>query len=163
MRSQPRFRKKSVSRDKYPVSPLGKLDGVPHAVRLMEVKDPDTKQKVQISILEDVRRFAHKRGRLSSTSCWINGMFFRSVAEARRYSKLLYLQNHGVIFQLETQPGFKIEHNGVVLARPKFDFRFVYPEEGVIIEDVKGMITEKFEMNMKLMAAFYPNEKIFII
>lgn len=148
--------KKTSKRSKYTVSPLGKLKEIPFAHSHVEMSKGGG--RVRVDIRDDLRKHKEQRGRYSLSQCWVDGVFFRSGTEAKRYSKLCFLEKARVIQDLTTQPAFKIEHNGVKIKRIAFDFGYYLPEEGLhVVEDVKGKIEPIFELNWKLMSAFYPD------
>jgi hypothetical protein len=86
-----------------------------------------------------------------------NGIAFDSKKEARRYSELLLLERAGVITDLQMQVPFVLipsqRINGKVVEREcKYIADFVYTENGkVVVEDTKGMKTDKYIIKRKLM------------
>jgi hypothetical protein len=91
----------------------------------------------------------------------VNGIVFDSRREAKRYSELLMLERAGVIKNLELQKSFELipsqEINGKVVERPcKYIADFVYEENGkTVVEDTKGMRTDKYIIKRKLMLYKY--------
>lgn len=91
----------------------------------------------------------------------INGIVFDSRKEAKRYSELLLLERAGVIKNLELQKPFELipsqKINGKVVERPcKYIADFVYEENGkTVVEDTKGMRTDKYIIKRKLMLYKY--------
>ena len=87
----------------------------------------------------------------------VDGIKFDSKKEANRYDQLRLLEKARQISQLELQPSFRIEINGVKVCDYKGDFRYV--EDGkTIVEDVKSEITRKlpvYRLKKKLMYAVY--------
>lgn len=80
----------------------------------------------------------------------IGGMRFASKREAARYATLLYAEMAGEISDLECQPRFRLEVNGVKVCEYRGDFR--YRRNGqVVIEDVKGMRLPLYRLKVKLM------------
>jgi hypothetical protein len=86
-----------------------------------------------------------------------NGIAFASKKEARRYSELLLLERAGVITDLQMQVPFVLipsqKINGKVVEREcKYIADFVYTENGKkVVEDTKGMKTDKYIIKRKLM------------
>lgn len=86
-----------------------------------------------------------------------NGIAFASKKEARRYSELLLLESAGVITDLQMQVPFVLipsqRINGKVVEREcKYIADFVYTENGKkVVEDTKGMKTDKYIIKRKLM------------
>lgn len=91
----------------------------------------------------------------------VNGIVFDSRREAKRYSELLLLERAGVIKNLELQKSFELipsqKINGKVVERPcKYIADFVYEENGkIVVEDTKGMRTDKYIIKRKLMLYKY--------
>lgn len=91
----------------------------------------------------------------------VNGIVFDSRREANRYSELLLLERAGVIKNLELQKSFELipsqKINGKVVERPcKYIADFVYEENGkTVVEDTKGMRTDKYIIKRKLMLYKY--------
>ena len=91
----------------------------------------------------------------------VNGISFASKREAKRYSELLLLERAGVIKNLEMQKSFELipsqKINGKVVERPcKYIADFVYEENGkTVVEDTKGMRTDKYIIKRKLMLYKY--------
>jgi hypothetical protein len=86
-----------------------------------------------------------------------NGIAFASKKEARRYSELLLLERAGVITDLQMQVPFVLipsqKINGKVVEREcKYIADFVYTEnDKKVVEDTKGMKTDKYIIKRKLM------------
>jgi hypothetical protein len=93
---------------------------------------------------------------------WVTGHRFPSLGEARRFSKLSFLWHHEIIEDLELQPEFIFEHNGILICKYYADFRFKYHGE-VIVEDVKGWQTDVFRLKQKMLAAFFPSVKLYLV
>ena len=84
----------------------------------------------------------------------VDGILFQSTKESRRYSELKALQQAGVIRDLETQPKFKLEVNGVHITTYYADFRYHDNERRAeVVEDVKGMRTQLYILKKRLMKA----------
>jgi hypothetical protein len=87
----------------------------------------------------------------------VDGIKFRSKAEAHRYGELKLLEKAGRIRHLELQPAFPLTAHGRKLATYVADFSYEKPqiaEGGVvlwtrIIEDVKGMLTPMYRLKKK--------------
>ena len=82
------------------------------------------------------------------------GITFDSIKEGRRYLDLRLLEKAGQIFDLELQPKFPIEINGVKICTYKADFRYK-TEHGEVVEDVKGYKTAIYNLKKKLVKAVY--------
>lgn len=84
-----------------------------------------------------------------------NGVLYDSALEARRAQELDLLQVSGEISGLERQVDFKIMINAVKVCSYRADFVY-YDRNGLkIVEDVKGMLTQKAALVLKLMEAVH--------
>jgi hypothetical protein len=88
---------------------------------------------------------------------------FDSQAEARRYDELRLLEQAGVIEHLECQPKFHlldtVRYHGKTYRAVSYyaDFRYKDKATGaVIVEDVKGMMTQTFKLKLHLLLEKYP-------
>jgi hypothetical protein len=100
-----------------------------------------------------VRRDGTKYGNIPTR---VNGVFFASKREARRYQELLLLERAGVIRDLETQPVFDLDVNGVRICRYLADFRYYDTERNaLVVEDSKGVRTETYKLKARLMKAVH--------
>jgi hypothetical protein len=91
----------------------------------------------------------------------VDGITFDSKLEATRYAHLLTLQRCGQISELELQPKFSIDVNGIHICNYFADF--MYKKDGVYItEDVKSPAsrTPQYRLKIKLVNALYPSAKI---
>lgn len=99
-----------------------------------------------------------KRRKYGNVKTTVDGIEFDSVAEARRYRELLWLQNEGAIAELERQPRYPLVVNGVTVSRFTGDFRYLDMGTGqVVVEDVKSgpTRTRAYVMRRKLVKALY--------
>lgn len=83
--------------------------------------------------------------------------YFASRMEASRYAELALLQKHGFIRDLETQPEFPIEVNGVHIRNYRADFRYTNNRGEQVIEDVKPsrFRDEIYKLKRDLVQALY--------
>src|SRR5690606_29460343 len=80
----------------------------------------------------------------------IDGIKFRSLTEGRRYKELKRQKEKGYIENLTLQPRYKILHpvTKKLICTYVGDFR--YERDGhVIVEDVKGVMTDVFKLKAK--------------
>ena len=94
-----------------------------------------------------------------------NKIWFASQAEIERYLQLRALEAAGQIRQLRTQRSFPLVWNGVKLGVYRADFEYVVTaprvhDEYVCVEDVKGMITDVYDIKKKLLLAQHKIEVI---
>jgi len=99
-----------------------------------------------------------RRGKYNAKGERIDGRWFASQAEARRYEQLKDLELGGTIEGLTCQPSFAITSHGVRICTYRADFQYhLLDERGrvewTIIEDVKGMVTDVYDLKKKLLAA----------
>ena len=86
----------------------------------------------------------------------VDGIKFASKAEAKRYGALKMLARANEIEELELQPKFSIDINGIHICNYSADFRYVDCREGVqVIEDVKGVKTTVYKLKKRLVEALY--------
>jgi hypothetical protein len=91
----------------------------------------------------------------------VDGLWFASKKEAKRYRELVLLEKAGAISHLELQPIYEINYQGVKICRYQGDFRYFCKEKRArVLEDVKGMKTPVYRLKKKLVEAFYPGTKI---
>jgi hypothetical protein len=82
----------------------------------------------------------------------VDGIWFASQKEAKRYSELKLMQQAGAIKNLQLQVPYDIVINGVKITRYVADF--VYEEKDQqIVEDSKGYKTAEYKMKRLLMWA----------
>jgi len=83
-----------------------------------------------------------------------SGIRFHSWGEADRYTVLIAELRAGLITDLELQPPFECRVNGVLVTTYYADFRYKRGGQ-VVIEDVKGMETDVYELKKKLVEAIH--------
>jgi len=78
----------------------------------------------------------------------------QSTLEARRCDELGLMETGGLIRDLEQQPRFRLDVNGMHICDYVGDWRYFDNERGaVVVEDAKGTLTEVCRLKLKLMAA----------
>ena len=123
------MRPQRFKRSKYNATPTYAVEELDGSVLLVAEKDATEQQK---------RR----------------GIRFHSWAEADRYTLLRDCQKAGIITDLELQPPYECRVNSVLVTTYNADFR--YKRDGkVVVEDVKGMETDVYELKKKLVEAIY--------
>jgi len=89
-------------------------------------------------------------------------VFFDSAAEADRYEQLKEMAEAGTIDQLEVHPTWPCTVNGKHVCFYEADFRYrIKPGQfgqRVLVEDVKGMITDLYRVKRALVHALHPIE-----
>jgi hypothetical protein len=88
----------------------------------------------------------------------IDGVIFHSKKEANRYAELkllMHARGDDKIIEIELQPKFPIVVNGKKICTYIADFRIVYADRRIVIEDVKGFKTSIYKLKKKLVEAIY--------
>jgi hypothetical protein len=95
-----------------------------------------------------------KKPKYGNKAIWIDGIYFHSTKEGRRYEILRLMERAGGISDLKLQVTFALAVNGRAVCRYKADF--TYLREGVlIVEDTKGVRTAAYMIKKKLMRAVH--------
>jgi len=127
---------------------------------------PKEKLSVSTTLARSLARGGKASGRSGKYNAkgeHIDGHWFASQAEAERYHQLLRLTEAGRIERVELQPSFPLHVNGRLIATYRADFRYLVLDETgrsmtVVVEDVKGMVTDVYVMKKKLVEAIYAIE-----
>jgi hypothetical protein len=95
----------------------------------------------------------------------IDGQWFASASEARRYEQLKVMLDAGQIDNLQLQKKLPCTVNNIVICNYLADFAYdVIDDRGYVvrsvIEDVKGMVTDVYRIKKKLVEAIYRIEII---
>lgn len=109
-----------------------------------------------------------KYNKYSNIKTVIDGIKFDSRKEANHYCELKLLLRQGAIKDLVLQPRFELQPsfklNGKTIRKIEYVADFQYMEEGkIIVEDVKGVKTDIFQMKLKMLLYRYPNINFKII
>lgn len=101
-----------------------------------------------------------KSPKYGNTKTDMDGIIFDSKKEASRYRELKLMQNSGEIDNLELQPVYRFELNGVKIARYTPDFRYEDTRTGeVVVEDVKAASkaarSRDYVLRKKMLKAFF--------
>lgn len=101
-----------------------------------------------------------KKSKYKANKIEINGIKFDSEKEAKRYTELKMLEKAGVIAKLQLQVPFVLqdafEFNGEKIKAIKYIADFTYWENGeLVIEDVKGMKTDVYNLKRKMFMCRY--------
>lgn len=80
----------------------------------------------------------------------------QSTLESRRCDELQLMQTAGLIRDLEQQPRYALDVNGLHVCTYVSDFRYFDEERGcTVVEDAKGILTAECRIKLKLMAALH--------
>lgn len=94
----------------------------------------------------------------------VDGITFDSAMEARYYKHLKLLKEQRIVEDFELQPKFvlldKFKKNGKTYRAITYnaDFKVKYSDGNIEVVDVKGMVTQQFELRRKLFEYRYPYE-----
>lgn len=104
-----------------------------------------------------------RRGKYNAQGEHVDGHWFASGAEAKRYLQLVAMAEQEKISRLELQPSYQIMVKGKHIANYRADFRYAVLADngsisGIVVEDVKGMVTDVYTMKKKLVEALYELE-----
>lgn len=83
----------------------------------------------------------------------VGGITFHSAKEAARYKELLLMKLAGELKDLELQPSYVLEVDGIRICIYRGDFRYRTKEGKWICEDVKGHPTDVFKLKWKVVKA----------
>lgn len=105
---------------------------------------------------------APKKSKYGNRKVTCEGITFDSMAEARRWQQLRQMETHGRIKDLARQVSFQLApavrfHDAFKDKRPltyRADFTYTDENDNLIIEDVKGHITDEFIIKRHLMKAY---------
>lgn len=104
-----------------------------------------------------------KPSKYGNEPVWIDGIRFDSKAEGKRYAELKLLQVAGEIAELELQPRFKLNVNGVQICTYIGDFSYWHVHsKNRGTEDVKGVETKDFKLKAKLFRAVFGHDIVLV-
>jgi Protein of unknown function (DUF1064) len=100
-----------------------------------------------------------RRHKYGATPITIEGIWFASTKEGRRYQELRLLERAGALWALERQPAFPLtvvaaDGTPVAIGHYKADFRY-RTAAGVVVEDVKGVKTPFYRWKKRHVEAQY--------
>lgn len=105
---------------------------------------------------------APKPSKYSAKRTKLDGHTFDSKREANRYAVLKQMQSNGFISDLELQPAFPLEMDGVCRVKTetgktmRVTFDFAYTQNGKrVVEDAKGYKTRDYLVRKAVAEAFY--------
>ena len=100
---------------------------------------------------------ARKPSKFKNVRTQIDGLWFDSAGEARRWSSLRLLERAGKIRNLQRQVIFDLCVNGMRVCRYRADFTYV-DHDRLVVEDFKGFRTPEFKIKAALMKAVHDIE-----
>lgn len=93
-----------------------------------------------------------RRNKYGAVRTQVDGITFHSKKEAKRYEVLRDMLRDGLISDLRLQKSYQITIDGNKICRYIADFVYVKDNQ-VIVEDVKGKLTDVYKLKKKLMKA----------
>lgn len=85
----------------------------------------------------------------------IDGIWFQSKKEGKRWGELRLLEKAGEITRLKRQLPFPLNVNGEKIGKYMADFVYTDARGKDVVEDVKGVLTSVYKLKKKLMWAIY--------
>jgi hypothetical protein len=86
----------------------------------------------------------------------VDGIWFDSAKEAKRYSELKILERAGMIKNLKLQPEFPLIVNEQKICTYRGDFSYFDLQKfEPVVEDTKGFKTKEYKLKKKLFEALY--------
>lgn len=112
--------------------------------------------------IEQYRAYMDKNGgkksKYRNVKTEVDGIVFASGHEALRYGELKMLEQAGEIDELSLQVPFRLDVDGVHICNYVADFVYRDKQGRQVVEDAKGMRTEKYQLKKKLMLACHQIE-----
>lgn len=110
----------------------------------------------------------YNSGRYKSKECYVNGIKFDSLMEAKYYVYLLDQKNSGLIKDFSMQVKFplmdkyKNKFTGKTIRGIDYyaDFVVTKPDDSIEAVDVKGVETDVFKIKQKLFGSIYPDIRL---
>jgi hypothetical protein len=101
-----------------------------------------------------------RKGKYNAAGERIDGIFFHSKAEGVRYLQLKAMQEQGKIENLTLQPPYECVVKNQKITTYRADFKYLVVDDRgyaikVVVEDVKGMLTDIYKLKKKLVEACY--------
>ena len=85
----------------------------------------------------------------------VDGQWFDSKAEAKRYQELKIMVRAGIVKNLQVHERFAIIVGGKTVGQYEADFTY-YENGKQVVEDVKGVKTDVYKLKKKLLLFRYP-------
>lgn len=139
---------------------VGNLDAVPY--KYAEARCGSKKCGREFYIGSRPSCDCAERHKFKAQTCHLAGRFFGSLKEARRFSKLAFIEESRIILSLVTQPAYTLTVNGSKICQVRFDFGYYYGGTW-ILEDTKGAMTPLGKFKLKIFEALYPEKKVVIL
>jgi hypothetical protein len=92
-----------------------------------------------------------KKSKYGNKKTEVDGIWFDSIREAKRYVALRYLLKAGGIKYLERQVEFELNEGGTHSLIYRADFVYETKEGKMVVEDSKGMRTREYKKKRRLM------------
>ncbi len=96
-----------------------------------------------------------KRNKFGAVAQWLDGHYFKSKKELRRYTYLRHLQMGKEISELKVHPKYPIIINGIEVCDVELDFSYKDKTGKFIIEDTKGLDLPMSKLKRLLVESSY--------
>jgi hypothetical protein len=96
-----------------------------------------------------------KGNKFHAKRCTLDGHSFDSMAERGRYCDLVLMQKAGEISDLRVHPKYELTIGGVKIGTFTPDFRYQNATGTLVIEDVKGTMTQAASLRIRVFEACY--------
>jgi len=97
--------------------------------------------------------FRQRYNKYKNRPCVIDGLWFRSQREGKRYQELRLMEKAGEISHLKTQVNFPLVVNGEKVCLYKADFVYRDKNGNDVVEDTKGFLTREYKIKKALLWA----------
>lgn len=133
-------------------------------------KQGKTAPKAETSINGQAAEQKRSKSKYGNSKTVVDGIEFDSQKEANRYCELKMLRMSGQIRDFECQPEFELlppfRYNGRTVKGVKYkgDFKVIYPDGRVEIEDVKSIATARdkvYRLKIKMLLSKYGEKIVF--
>lgn len=123
---------------------------------------PSARRQVEDArIAETLREVAAKaekpkrKHKYGAKACEVDGIYFPSHLEAKRYTELKLSERAGTITNLRRQVRYDVVVCGIAICTWIADFVYLDSSGKEIVEDAKGFATREYKMKSKLVTALF--------
>lgn len=97
-----------------------------------------------------------RRNKYGAIGVRYDGYYFDSKAEGDRYLELKLREKAKEIAELDIHKRFDLEVCGQLICQYEVDFFYIELPTTLVVEDVKGFMTDASKLKIKLFKALYP-------
>ena len=102
--------------------------------------------------LDKLQEAGGKKHKYNAEPGYLDGIYFDSQAEMRRYGELLMLKLAKIVKEFKVHPRYRVSANKFYEA----DFEVTYQDGHTEVEDVKGVMTPRSALAIDLFKEKYP-------